>query len=131
MKPPHAKTGLKALKNTLYLPLKNFDAGNYVLTYWKSTDGENWQKMSEEITISSTSPNKIIGSSSYYIDEIRLVKKDAMIKTRTFLPGVGVNSETDHNGQTIYYEYDEFGRLTRVLDNNRNEIKKYEYVIGN
>mgnify|MGYP005752390407 FL=1 len=131
IKLPHAKTGLKVLKNTLHLPLKNFDAGNYELTYWKSTDGVNWQKMSEEITISSASPTKIIGSSSYYIDEVRLVKKDAMIKTRTFLQGVGVNSETDHNGQTIYYEYDEFGRLTRVLDNNRNEIKKYEYVIGN
>ena len=87
IKLPHAKTGLKVLKNTLHLPLKNFDAGNYELTYWKSTDGVNWQKMSEEITISSASPTKIIGSSSYYIDEVRLVKKRCDDKNSNFPTG--------------------------------------------
>mgnify|MGYP003223600382 CR=1 FL=1 len=42
---------------------------------------------------------------------------------------VGLTSEMDTNGNTMYYEYDVFGRLSRVLDDDRKVVKGYEYFI--
>ena len=49
------------------------------------------------------------------------------MSTYTYKPGVGVSSITDPNGQTIYYEYDDFGRLLIVRDDNKNILQQYEY----
>lgn len=51
----------------------------------------------------------------------------AQITTYTYRPLIGMTSETDSNGFTTYYEYDEFNRLSVVKDNDRNVIKKYTY----
>ena len=52
---------------------------------------------------------------------------DAQFYIYTYKPLVGITSETDPNGITTYYEYDSFGRLSRVLNQDKKEIKKYTY----
>lgn len=47
--------------------------------------------------------------------------------TYTYLPGIGITSQTDVNGNTTYYEYDSLGRLVTIKDNERHLLKKYEY----
>ena len=47
--------------------------------------------------------------------------------TMTHDPNVGITSETDHNGVTKYYEYDGLGRLSRILNNDREVLESYEY----
>ncbi|OFX88218.1 MAG: hypothetical protein A2W99_10220 [Bacteroidetes bacterium GWF2_33_16] len=55
---------------------------------------------------------------------------NSLITTYTYKPLVGVTSETDTCGRTIYYLYDGFGRLKEVRDHDYNVIKQYEYHYG-
>jgi YD repeat-containing protein len=52
---------------------------------------------------------------------------DAQITTYSYKPLVGISSQTDSNGQSIYYEYDDLGRLFRAMDSDGNLIQKIEY----
>jgi YD repeat-containing protein len=49
------------------------------------------------------------------------------VTTYTYKPLVGITSETLPNGNTVYYEYDSFGRLTRVIDHDGSVISTNSY----
>ncbi len=51
----------------------------------------------------------------------------ALITTYTYNPLVGITSQTDANGFTTRFIYDDFKRLFRVVDNDLNILKQYEY----
>jgi YD repeat-containing protein len=52
---------------------------------------------------------------------------NVMVYTYTYQPLVGMTSETDANGKTTYYQYDDFGRLKYAKDQDVNVIKEYKY----
>lgn len=54
----------------------------------------------------------------------------ALIRTFTYKPLVGITSETDQSGKTIFYEYDDFSRLSIVRDQDSNIIKKICYNLA-
>lgn len=64
---------------------------------------------------------------------------NARISTYTYQPLVGVLTKTDPSGKTIYYEYDEFGRLKRsylkVKNSENNNLEQtlqfYDYHFRN
>jgi hypothetical protein len=47
--------------------------------------------------------------------------------TFTFRPLLGITSQTDSNGISAYYIYDEFGRIKFIKDTEGNIIKAYSY----
>jgi YD repeat-containing protein len=61
------------------------------------------------------------------LGKIRTGLPNAMVTTYTYKPMVGMTSQTDPNGVTTYYEYDDFGRLKCIKDDDDNLIKTYEY----
>jgi Family of unknown function (DUF5977) len=61
------------------------------------------------------------------IDEVRLYRSDARMRTSTYDPLIGKTSECDENNRITYYEYDEKGRLRFIKDEKKNVVKMYEY----
>lgn len=53
--------------------------------------------------------------------------ENAFITSYTYLPTVGMTSQTDPKGYTIYYEYDDFNRLKHVKDADGNIISENDY----
>jgi len=60
-------------------------------------------------------------------DDMRIYFSAGSITTYIHEPLVGVKEITDPNGVTAYYEYDDFGRLESVLDNEQNILKSTKY----
>lgn len=50
-----------------------------------------------------------------------------LVTTYTYDPWVGVTSETDPRGYTIYYEYDAQDRLERIRDEDNNILQEFSY----
>ncbi|MFY0592018.1 hypothetical protein [Roseivirga sp.] len=54
--------------------------------------------------------------------------KNALITTMTYDVGVGILSQTSPNGIKMFYEYDTYGRLKRIKDQEGNIVKLVEYA---
>jgi len=52
---------------------------------------------------------------------------NAQFTAYTYVPLIGMTSQTDTKGMITYYEYDVNNRLKIIKDQNSNIIKNYEY----
>ncbi|WP_298712873.1 RHS repeat protein [Chitinophaga sp.] len=59
---------------------------------------------------------------------VRAGQSPAVIRTFTHSPLTGVTSITGPDGRTVHYEYDGFGRLGVVRDQNGNILKLHKYA---
>jgi hypothetical protein len=83
----------------------------------------NWKYY--EHTVTGTTACNIAGTGD--IDELRIYPQGAQMKTYSYIPSVGMNSECDMNNIVTYYIYDAFQRLTQELDKDKNILKAYNY----
>lgn len=60
-------------------------------------------------------------------DGLSALGKPFTVVTYTYRPAVGVTSQTDTNGVTTFYEYDNAGRLVGIKDQYGDIIKTYDY----
>jgi YD repeat-containing protein len=63
--------------------------------------------------------------------KLRTTLSNALITTYTYAPLIGMTSQTDPNGVTTYYEYDDFGRLKCIKDDTGKILKTYSYHYKN
>ncbi|MDQ0966810.1 hypothetical protein QFZ20_002213 [Flavobacterium sp. W4I14] len=67
------------------------------------------------------------GAIDAFLSPLRLALPNAFVSTYVYEPSVGMASQTDYKGKTIYYEYDAFQRLDGIKDQDGNIVKKYSY----
>ena len=113
-------------------------SGAYIVSYWKKTgsgilvngtsatpkyQANGWSYYEHNVPNASN----IVVTGLGIIDELRMYPENAQMVTYTYEPMFGITSQTDANGKTSYYEYDVFGRLKLIRDQNKNIIKKMDY----
>ena len=69
----------------------------------------------------------VSGSGTKYIDELRLYPYNAQMTSFTYTPLIGKSSQCDADNRITYYQYDGFGRLKVLLDQDHNIVKTYQY----
>ncbi len=116
-------------------------AKSYIVSYWSNGGSYNvngtsaitgktrngWTYYEHKVHNSSIVTVSGIGQ----IDELRLYPENSFMTSYTYKPLVGITTETDANNKTLYYEYDSFGRLVYLKDQDKNIIKAYEYHYKN
>lgn len=95
-----------------------------------SSEGSVSGESSSSQTVPESSCYITVGFVGNLIKEVRIIPQNSFITTADYLPGIGKTSETDQNGKTSYYQYDELGRLIRLLDNEGNVLNEYDYYIA-
>lgn len=71
--------------------------------------------------------NNMLISEGDAIDEVRVYPSDAQMTTYTYDPLIGMTSNTNVTNQRTTYEYDGFGRLSVIRDQNGAVEKIYNY----
>lgn len=66
------------------------------------------------------------GAMAMELNKLRSIP-NSFVSTFVFRHPLGIISETDPNGISKYYEYDQFGRLTLVRDKDNNILKRICY----
>lgn len=115
-------------------------SGNqYIVSYWtknltsliingttgtKGRSINTWTYYQHLITLSG---GTITISGTGYIDELRLYPANAQMTTYTYKPLIGISSRCDVNNRISYYEYDAFGRLKLIRDQDKNIVKRFDY----
>lgn len=61
------------------------------------------------------------------IDEVRVIPNDAQIVTYTYEPLIGITSKCDVNNHLVFYNYDAYGRLRTIKDEDGNILKLISY----
>ena len=86
-----------------------------------------WTYFVYTFTPASSSAVLTISGAGILIDELRLYPSDARMTTYTYRSFEDISSETDPSGRTIFYEYDNFGRLIRITNDNGKILKEHKY----
>ncbi len=118
----------------------------YIVSYWSMTgsnfvvsgttgikqgktvfiNNQFWTYFEHTVTgVTTVSVTSITGGGN--IDELRLYPANAQMQSFTYNPLIGMTSQDDVAGRISYYEYDPFGRLQDIRDQDGNIIKTLEY----
>jgi len=89
----------------------------YKLSYFKF-NGSSWAYTDEPYTGQSVSG---------ILDDIRIYPQDGEITSYTYTPLVGLTSIIQPTGNTTYYNYDSYNRLTDIRDQDRLVLKSFSY----
>lgn len=118
------------------------NAETYIVSYWRpsslsgltiSGTQTGYPLVSQAISGWKYYEHKISGvgtvtlSGSGMIDEVRVHPSSATMASYTHDPLIGITTRIGLNGNLIYNEYDNFGRLVLVRDRDKNIVRKICY----
>ena len=132
-------TGKRYLNGSFSITKSGLPATTFFVSYWSKNGAF-------DVNGSTGISGKTIGGWTYFehkvinptgglitvfgngaIDELRLYPQKSFITTYTYDPVIGVTSKCDPNNRITYFEYDGFGRLLRIRDEDKNIIKQFNY----
>ncbi len=101
-------------------------------THIRTTVTGKWTYIEKEVSIPSNTQRMYVridnnGGGTVWFDDIRVHPADAHMTTYTYDPLIGMTSVTNENNVTTYYEYDDFGRLKQIKDDDGNILERNEY----
>lgn len=121
--PGDSRSGTRSKMNGYSRGIYSLTNGKtYILSYWSKA--EKWEYHTSEIVASD---NHYEFSVTGQVDDIMFYPKDATVVTRTYIPSIGIQSATDSNGQSVFYEYDAAKRVKLIKDFKGNPVKGYTY----
>ncbi len=120
-------TGFYSFSGSYTKQLTGLQNGTYTLSY-RSKVNDFWQLTKQAIVVSNGSYSINLQTGQY--DDVRFHPKDAEMTTYTYDKIRGITSQSDVNGNTAYFEYDNLGRLKTIRDTRKNMIKSYRYTYG-
>ena len=100
-------------------------SADYTLSYWQKVSG-TWILQRQTISLNSTTTSYTINLLGQ-VDEVRFYPQRAQMTSYTYEAGKGITSVTDPNNISIFYFYDEFGRLKIIKDDQGKILKTYQY----
>lgn len=119
-----SKAGLDATKSyTVSFWIKNGTnplVNGLAATVGKTSNGWTYYQR----TLSGASTVTISGTGN--IDEVRLFPQGALMTSYTY-NAYGVSSSSTPSGLATFYEYDNFGRLALVRDDENKIVRSYQY----
>ncbi len=129
-----AKSGEIVGLYSFFLNFDDFANGTYVISYWVSKDfGETWEEHVDHFEVTDDMTDKMYSfhmeDADHWFDEVRVMPLGAKMKTYAFNPLFGVCSEIDVNGRGSHRRYDSQGRLVKIMNNDWDVLKEYEYNI--
>ncbi|MDX2250233.1 MAG: RHS repeat domain-containing protein [Bacteroidia bacterium] len=141
------KTGSKSFTLTSQTVQRTgLPAGDYVVSFWSDgagvnisgnstaayavhTDNGGWSLFRYPLTLGANGSVVVTGSGK--IDELRLHPADAQMTTYCYDEVLRVQTVSDVNSQSVYYEYDDLGRLIEIKDPDGYIVQQYDYHYKN
>jgi hypothetical protein len=97
---------------------------------YTASDVNQWKYYEGRISV-ATAPSqfklKVETTASVMLDDIAFYPETADIASTTYDLFAGKSSVSDSRGNTIFYEYDALGRLSKTLDKDKNLRRADEY----
>jgi hypothetical protein len=116
----------------IYFFMKHGQTAIYDFDFVATSQTGKWVYLEKELVVPADVTELSLrvdndGGGTVWFDDIRLHPAASQMNTYTYDPLIGMTSQTDINNKVIFYDYDGFGRLSLVRDENKNILKKYCY----
>ncbi|MCD8030099.1 MAG: RHS repeat protein [Bacteroides sp.] len=109
---------------TVYLWGYNYQ---YPVAEIKGADFEQVRTQLTETYINNLAKNMSVSSTLHSELRDKLKSLDVLITTYTYSPLIGIARMTAPNGEVTTYQYDGFGRLSKILNHNGKTLQQYNY----
>ena len=100
-------------------PIAKIVGSSYDIVYAALDNSQKW--------LLSANTASMISNIKPLTDSLRKKLPTALISGYSYIPSAGLSAEVSPNGLITYYKYDNYGRLSRIVDHNGKAIEHYQY----